>query len=142
MPMSHVMGRGSLYGTLGNGGTAYFAARSDLSTLLEDLRLVRPTELNFVPRIWEMLYSEYQSEVGRRTAEGADRQAAESQVLAELRQKLLGGRFIFAMTGSAPISPELQGVGRVAARDASDGRLRLDRGRHGVRSTARCSVRR
>ena len=108
MPMSHVMGRGTLYGTLGNGGTAYFAAKSDLSTLLEDLRLVRPTELNFVPRIWEMLYSEYHSEVGRRTAEGADRQAAESQVLVELRQELLGGRFIFAMTGSAPTSPELR----------------------------------
>jgi fatty acid CoA ligase FadD9 len=108
MPMSHVMGRGTLYGTLGNGGTAYFAANSDLSTLLEDLRLVRPTELNFVPRIWEMLYSEYQSEVGRRTAEGADRQVVESQVLVELRQELLGGRFIFAMTGSAPTSPELR----------------------------------
>jgi fatty acid CoA ligase FadD9 len=108
MPMSHVMGRGTLYGTLGNGGTAYFAAKSDLSTLLEDLRLVRPTELNFVPRIWEMLYSEYQSEVGRRTAEGADRQTAESQVLNELRQELLGGRYIVAMTGSAPISPELR----------------------------------
>ena len=108
MPMSHVMGRGTLYGTLGNGGTAYFAAKSDLSTLLEDLRLVRPTELNFVPRIWEMLYSEYLSEVGRRTAEGVDRQTAESQVLTEQRQELLGGRFIFAMTGSAPTSPELR----------------------------------
>ena len=108
MPMSHVMGRGILYGTLGNGGTAYFAAKSDLSTLLEDLRLVRPTELNFVPRIWEMLYGEYQSEVDRRTAEGADRQFAESQVLDEQRQELLGGRFIFAMTGSAPTSPELR----------------------------------
>jgi fatty acid CoA ligase FadD9 len=30
MPMSHVMGRGILYGTLGNGGTAYFSAKSDL----------------------------------------------------------------------------------------------------------------
>src|SRR6185312_6301760 len=108
MPMSHVMGRGTLYGTLGNGGTAYFAAKSDLSTLLEDLRLVRPTELNFVPRIWEMLYSEYQNEIGRRTAEGADQKTAESQVLAELRDELLGGRFIFAMTGSAPTSPELR----------------------------------
>src|ERR1700733_7915358 len=108
MPMSHVMGRGTLYGTLGNGGTAYFAAKSDLSTLLEDLRLVRPTELNFVPRIWEMLHSEYQSEVGRRTAEGADRQDAESQGLSELRHELLGGRYIFAMTGSAPTSPELR----------------------------------
>ena len=63
MPMSHVMGRGILYGTLGNGGTAYFAAKSDLSTLLEDLELVRPTELNFVPRIWETLYGEFQREV-------------------------------------------------------------------------------
>src|SRR6201996_1872461 len=108
MPMSHVMGRGTLYGTLGNGGTAYFAAKSDLSTLLQDLRLVRPTELNFVPRIWEMLYGEYQSEVGRRTAEGADRQAVESQVLAEQRQELLGGGYIFAMAGSAPTSPELR----------------------------------
>jgi fatty acid CoA ligase FadD9 len=100
MPMSHVMGRGILYGTLGNGGTAYFSAKSDLSTLLEDLRLVRPTELNFVPRIWEMLYSEYQSEVGRG--------ASESEVMTEFRQHLLGGRFIFAMTGSAPTSPELR----------------------------------
>ena len=122
MPMSHVMGRGTLYGTLGNGGTAYFAAKSDLSTLLEDLRLVRPTELNFVPRIWEMLYSEYQSEVGRRTSEGADRQTVESAVLVEQRQELLGGRYIFAMTGSAPISPELRAwVGSLLELDLIDG---------------------
>jgi fatty acid CoA ligase FadD9 len=100
MPMSHVMGRGILYGTLGNGGTAYFAARSDLSTLLEDLELVRPTELNFVPRIWETLYSEYLRQV--------DRGAGEAEVMDELRQYQLGGRFIFAMTGSAPTSPELK----------------------------------
>ncbi|WP_301148211.1 carboxylic acid reductase [Mycobacterium simiae] len=99
MPMSHVMGRGILYGTLGNGGTAYFAAKSDLSTLLEDLELVRPTELNFVPRIWETLYGEYQRRV--------DTGASEAEVRDEIRQYLLGGRFIFAMTGSAPTSPEL-----------------------------------
>ena len=64
MPMSHMMGRGMLYGTLGAGGTAYFAARSDLSTFLEDLALVRPTQLNFVPRIWDMIFAEVQSEVG------------------------------------------------------------------------------
>ncbi|OBI15941.1 carboxylic acid reductase [Mycobacterium sp. E2497] len=108
MPMSHVMGRGILYGTLGNGGTAYFAAKSDLSTLLEDLELVRPTELNFVPRIWETLFGEFQRQVERRLSEGADRQAVAAEVLAEQRQYLLGGRFIFAMTGSAPTSPELR----------------------------------
>ncbi|WAJ47150.1 carboxylic acid reductase [Mycobacterium sp. Aquia_216] len=100
MPMSHVMGRGILYGTLGNGGTAYFAARSDLSTLLEDLELVRPTEMNFVPRIWETLFAEYQRQVDR----GVD----QAQVMDDMRQYQLGGRFIFAMTGSAPTSPELK----------------------------------
>ncbi len=100
MPMSHVMGRGVLYGTLGNGGTAYFAAKSDLSTLLEDLELVRPTELNFVPRIWETLFAEYRRQV--------DRGIGEAEAMDDLRQYQLGGRFIFAMTGSAPTSPELK----------------------------------
>ncbi|BBZ25088.1 carboxylic acid reductase [Mycolicibacter hiberniae] len=105
MPMSHIMGRGILYGTLGNGGTAYFSARSDLSTFLEDLALVRPTELNFVPRIWEMLYQHFRSEVD---GMGAARADAEAGVLAQMRAELLGGRCIFAMTGSAPISDELR----------------------------------
>ncbi len=111
MPMSHVMGRGTLYGTLGNGGTAYFAAKSDLSTLLEDLELVRPTELNFVPRIWETLYGEYQRQVDHRLADPADsaaRAAVEAEVMDEQRQYSLGGRYIFAMTGSAPTSPDLK----------------------------------
>jgi fatty acid CoA ligase FadD9 len=106
MPMSHVMGRGILYGTLGQGGTTYFTARSDLSTLFEDLALVRPTELNFVPRIWDMLFSEFHSEVDRRSVDGADRAALQADVMAEQAQILLGGRFVSAMTGSAPISAE------------------------------------
>ncbi len=106
MPMSHLMGRGSLYGTLGNGGTAYFAAKSDLSTFLDDLALVRPTRLDFVPRIWDMVYQELQSELERRSSSGADRAALEATVLAEQRQNLLGGRFVSALTGSAPISAE------------------------------------
>jgi fatty acid CoA ligase FadD9 len=108
MPMSHGMGRGILYGTLGNGGTAYFAATSDLSTFLDDLALVRPTELTFVPRIWDLLFQEFQSEVDRRSSAGADRAALEAQVMAEQRQRVLGGRFISANTGSASISAELK----------------------------------
>ena len=108
MPMSHVMGRQVLYGTLGNGGTAYFVAKSDLSTLFEDLALVRPTEMNFVPRIWDMLFEQFQSDVDRRVSDGAERAAAEAQVKAEYRQKVLGGRFLRAMTASAPISDEMK----------------------------------
>src|SRR6478735_7423192 len=92
MPISHVMGRVILYSTLGAGGTAYFAARSDLSTLLDDLALVRPTKLDLVPRIWEMLFQEIQGEVDRRITDGADRDAVERQVMAEQRVNLLGGR--------------------------------------------------
>ncbi|CDP82881.1 MULTISPECIES: carboxylic acid reductase [Mycolicibacterium] len=101
MPMSHVMGRGILIGTLSSGGTAYFAARSDLSSFLEDLALVRPTQLSFVPRIWDMLFQEYQSRLDRSGA-------SEDEVLAEVREDLLGGRFVSAMTGSAPISAEMK----------------------------------
>jgi fatty acid CoA ligase FadD9 len=108
MPLSHIMGRVILYSTIGAGGTAYFAAKSDLSTLLDDLALVRPTKLDLVPRIWEMLYQEVQSEVDRRAVDGTDRETVELQVMAERREKLIGGRQFSAMTGSAPISPELR----------------------------------
>ncbi|KWX24883.1 oxidoreductase [Mycolicibacterium wolinskyi] len=108
MPMSHVMGRGILYASLAAGGTCYFAARSDLSTFLEDLALVRPTELNFVPRVWEMIHGEFQSRVDSRLHDDGDRAAVETEVMDDLRHNLLGGRFISAMTGSAPISPELK----------------------------------
>lgn len=101
MPMSHVMGRGLLYTTLGAGGTAYFAARSDLSTFLEDLALVRPTQLNFVPRIWDMIFAEVQRELDRTPG---DRE----RVLNTARRQLLGGRYVTAMTGSAPMSPEMK----------------------------------
>ncbi|VEG54325.1 thioester reductase-like protein [Mycolicibacterium aurum] len=101
MPMSHVMGRMLLYGTLGSGGTAYFAARSDLSTFLEDLALVRPTQLSFVPRIWDTIFAEVAKELDRRPDH-------EAEVFADLRRQLLGGRYVMAMTGSAPLSPEMR----------------------------------
>jgi fatty acid CoA ligase FadD9 len=108
MPMSHVVGRFILFRTLANGGTAYFAGKSDLSTFLEDLALVRPTELTFVPRVWDMLLNEFLSELDRRSLEGGERAALEAEVMAQQRQHLLGGRFIAASTTSAPISTKLR----------------------------------
>ena len=107
LPLSHVGGRGMLFGVLGAGGTAYFVAKSDMSTLLEDIALTRPTQLNLVPRVWDMLFQEYQSQVEARCADGTDRETVENQVKADLRQNLLGGRYVTVLTGSAPISPEL-----------------------------------
>jgi fatty acid CoA ligase FadD9 len=103
MPMSHVMGRFGLYGALAHGGTAYFAAKSDLSTFLEDLALVRPTQLSFVPRVWDMLSAEVHSELDRRGADSTD-----TEVVTDIRNHLLGNRYLTAVTGSAPTSADLK----------------------------------
>lgn len=49
MPLSHVYGLEWLIATLSSGGIGYFAAKSDMSTLFDDIGLVRPTALNLVP---------------------------------------------------------------------------------------------
>ncbi len=105
LPMSHVMGRGVLYSALAAGGTAYFTARADLSTLLDDLAMIQPTQLNLVPRIWDMLYGEYRAE---RERAGELSPAEEDALIARVRARLLGDRAVLAMTGSAPISGELR----------------------------------
>jgi fatty acid CoA ligase FadD9 len=107
LPMSHMTGRGLLYSTLGSGGTAYFTAKNDLSTVLDDLALVRPTQLDFVPRIWDMLVEKYMSMIDRCVADTSDRGAAEARVTTEIQRDILGGRYLSAMTGSATTSPEV-----------------------------------
>ncbi|WP_063014742.1 carboxylic acid reductase [Nocardia kruczakiae] len=108
LPLSHVAGRLQLGGTLARGGTAYFTARSDMSTLFEDLELTRPTELVFVPRVCEMLLQYHQGEVEARIAAGGERGIVEDEVKTELRERLLGGRFLGAMCASAPLAPEMR----------------------------------
>ncbi|MAG29630.1 MAG: oxidoreductase [Deltaproteobacteria bacterium] len=103
LPMSHTGGRGMMISGLGGGGTAYFVGRSDLSTILEDLSLVRPTQLNFVPRVWEMLHREFVNRIGA----GLGDPDAEDRVLEEIRTEVLGGRYVTTLSGSAPIAPEL-----------------------------------
>ena len=100
LPMSHVAGRAMLITSLARGGTSYFTASNDLSTLFEDIALTRPTELMLVPRICDMLYQRYWSELGVRPP-GSD-----DEIKAELRERFLGGRVLWALTGSAPLSTE------------------------------------
>ncbi|MEV2221337.1 carboxylic acid reductase [Nocardia vinacea] len=108
MPMSHMAGRGSLIGCLSVGGTVFFAARSDMSTLFEDIALVRPTMLLFVPRVCDIVLERFRSEVDRRSAAGQDLETAEREVKTELREHFLGGRFLSAVSGSAPLSPQMR----------------------------------
>src|SRR4029453_17432986 len=55
-PMNHFMGRSAGFATFALGGTAYYTAKPDLSTLLEDVRLARPTYLSFFPRVLELIW--------------------------------------------------------------------------------------
>ncbi|MEU6961389.1 carboxylic acid reductase [Streptomyces chrestomyceticus] len=115
MPLSHMMGRGVLFGTLAKGGIAYFVASSDLSTLFEDLSLTRPTEFMMVPRISDMLFQRYQAELARRRGTGAEAAGGtagqteheQEDLQAELREKILGGRLLWAVSASAPLSAEM-----------------------------------
>ncbi|HEX7852287.1 MAG TPA: carboxylic acid reductase [Sphingobium sp.] len=107
MPMSHAVGYGYLYLALANGGTSYCSPRSDLSTLFEDLALVRPTMSSLVPRVCEMLYQHYLGEVDRRIAAGAGEMDAQQAVKLNMRENLLGGRLLSVGCGSAVLSPEV-----------------------------------
>lgn len=109
-PMSHLAGRSALIRGLVAGGTGYFTASSDLSTLFEDIALVRPTEVHFVPRICDMVFQHYRSELDRWTAtagDDADRNAIDRAVRDEIRNTVLGGRLLRAGVGSAPLSAEI-----------------------------------
>jgi fatty acid CoA ligase FadD9 len=108
MPMSHLIGYGYVILTLANGGISYFAAKSDLSTLFDDLALVRPTSMSLVPRVCEMFFHHYLRELDRRTLAGTDPDEAGKELTATIRDQILGGRVLAVGCGSAALSPEIK----------------------------------
>ncbi|HWS92883.1 MAG TPA: AMP-binding protein, partial [Mycobacterium sp.] len=108
MPMSHLIGYGYVILTLANGGISYFAARSDLSTLFEDLALARPTSMSLVPRVCEMFFHHYQRELDRRILAGADPERTGEEITTAIRENILGGRVLAVGCGSAALSPEIK----------------------------------
>jgi fatty acid CoA ligase FadD9 len=86
LPLSHWAGLAYVYSTLAAGGVGYFTAKSDQSTLLDDLAAARPTMIMVVPRIWDLVIQEYRSRLDRRIAAGEDPAAAEQAVKAETRE--------------------------------------------------------
>ncbi|RDI17665.1 fatty acid CoA ligase FadD9 [Rhodococcus sp. AG1013] len=108
MPLSHLAGRNALFSTLAEGGTVHFTGQSDMSTLLEDIALVRPTRLRLVPRVCETLHQRYHGDVTRRIAEGSKRADAEANARVVFRRELLGGRVVWALCGTAPLPTELR----------------------------------
>lgn len=107
-PMNHFAGRNQILTALAQGGTAYFSLRSDLSTFFEDVRLANPTTLFLLPRICEIIFQHYQTELNRRLANGVDEAAADAALRAEMKAGFLGTRLLMATTGSSPTAPEVR----------------------------------
>lgn len=107
MPLSHVYGLEWLIATLSSGGIGYFAAKSDMSTLFDDIGLVRPTALNLVPRVCDMFFRRYRKELDQRAGDDLTPEQRDDLVKAQMRQDFIGGRVISAMCGSAPLSKQM-----------------------------------
>jgi len=105
-PLNHLIGRNGLIGTLCLGGTMCFTLKSDMSSLFEDIRIVRPTQMSFFPRILELIYQHYQSEVTRRVKKGeGDDVTIQAKVKQEMSTTFLGDRLRRGSVGGAPTSP-------------------------------------
>jgi fatty acid CoA ligase FadD9 len=108
-PINHFMGRSAGFATFALGGTAYYTLKHDMSSLLEDVRLARPTYVSFFPRVLELVWQHYQSEVVRRVSAGhVDNATVSRQVQEEMRKSFLGDRVIGGSIGSAPTAPEVK----------------------------------
>jgi len=106
-PLSHAMGRNAVVRTFVQGGVMHFTLNSDLSTLFEDLRLVRPTFLNLVPRVSEMIQQAFHAARQRGVRAGTGPGEAGLQALRAMGATFLGNRLTAVMVGSAPTAPEL-----------------------------------
>jgi long-chain acyl-CoA synthetase len=132
LPLAHVLSRMTQMAALDVGATlAYW--RRDKDKALDDLREIQPTIFPSVPRIFEKIYEQAQGkadgpvkgkvlekaiDVGKKVRamerEGEEPgpvlkkefELADKQVLSEVRD-LFGGNLRFAVTGAAPVDPEM-----------------------------------
>jgi fatty acid CoA ligase FadD9 len=108
-PLNHIMGRTNMASIMGIGGTGYFTLNPDLSSLLEDIRIARPTFLSLFPRIFEVVHQHFQNEVTKRLSLGlGDKKSIETAVMEEMRSSYLGDRLLCIVFGAAPTSQKVQ----------------------------------
>jgi long-chain acyl-CoA synthetase len=132
LPLAHALSRMTQMATLDVGATlAYW--RGDKDKALDDLREIKPTIFPSVPRIFEKIYEQAQEkaggglkgklldkaiDVGRKVREAErngddpgpilkkEHDLADKQIFSEVRD-LFGGNLRFAVTGAAPVDPEM-----------------------------------
>ena len=61
----------------------YFTRASDMSTFLEDVRLIRPTEMLVPPRITSMMYDHFQELLGAKSASSTEERDQQRQASPE-----------------------------------------------------------
>ena len=104
-PFNHVIGRSAVINTLSRGGLVNFTLMPDMSTLFEDIRLTRPTNMAFFPRILELVYQNFQNEVTRRSRSSDENlEKIEADVKAEMGASFLGDRLLSGGVGGAPVA--------------------------------------
>lgn len=101
LPLNHVAGLLNLLSGIAQGGILHFPASSDMSTILEDARLSRPTFVLLVPRLADLILEEFESACLRA---GATDEGARDAVMVSLRYKLLGERLLWLMVSTAPVT--------------------------------------
>jgi fatty acid CoA ligase FadD9 len=112
MPLNHGAGRGAIFRSILRGGTTYFVAKSDMSTLFDDMRLARPTTMLLVPRVAGAIHQRFQTELVRRSSDEPssderERERVEKELVGEMRESLVGNRLLLLMTSTAPTPPEI-----------------------------------
>lgn len=99
LPLNHIGGITGFFNLMMNGGVFYFHHKTDMASLFEDIRAVRPTILSLVPRMLESVYQHYQTECIKR----GDEAEVGDEVLKSMRH-FLGDRLCYIVTSSAPTS--------------------------------------
>ena len=109
-PLSHLSERMGVHTLIHNGGQIGFAS-GEPSRLFEDVALLQPTFFNAVPRVFDLLRTQYHALLAERrrnhpSADAAELERIEAEVLASLRA-IFGPRLQAAFVGSAQPSPAL-----------------------------------
>jgi hypothetical protein len=84
----------NVQGAICTGGVLYFTQQADMSTLLADVQLARPTFIMLVPRLAEMILDEYEAACAR-AGIAADDKEGRKGVMESQRFKLLGERLLW-----------------------------------------------
>eukprot|EP01125_Pyxidicula_operculata_P000757 TRINITY_DN1068_c5_g1_i1.p1 TRINITY_DN1068_c5_g1~~TRINITY_DN1068_c5_g1_i1.p1 ORF type:complete len:656 (-),score=167.42 TRINITY_DN1068_c5_g1_i1:1428-3395(-) len=131
LPLSHVLERLLCHGLIFRGASIGFY-RSDVTGLLDDMRILRPTVLASVPRLWNQIYNKTNETIanigGASKAmydmayeckrewlrEGYYAHQFWDRVVFQNIHNKLGGRIRLMVTGAAPITPQVLEFLRIA----------------------------